>query len=185
MKLQNLRRPETAWIALAAAALLALLVLGLGYVGLKHRWATSTVDSIDPRYARLTGLLQNGELLAGADKRLQDNLVLYVYPADRDAAQVGNVVLQQVRDLANTREMRVTSSQVSPVKDEKGFDRIGVNIRLEGSWDALQLLVHDLADLRPMVYAGSIQLAPRGMSRTAADAVITVQLDLFVLRQHR
>lgn len=179
-------RPELLWLLLAGALLLAATSWAGWTVVTKYRQAASQLAEIEPRHARLAGLMHSQDTLSQAAARLQANLADYVYPADADPSQLGNAALQLVRELATRHDLRVSSSQAGAPQDDHGFDRIGLNLRIEGDWDGIVALLAELSAQRPAVYYNSLQLGPqRGGRRagTQADAVdVFVQLDLYVLK---
>ena len=189
----NLRalRPEQIWLLLAALVLIVLAVAAATFTLGVHARAAQALGEIEPRYARVSGLLQKQEQIGQASKALDASLTQYVYPQSGDASQIGNQVLQKVRDLAAARELRVTSSQAQPAKednDHPGLARIAVNLRIEGDWDALQGLLADLTRQTPAIYQNTVQLIAQGGGRLAdAKAPLTVsgQLDLYVLQEHK
>lgn len=179
-------RPEQLWLALAAAALLALLVLGALWVAGVHTRAAARLAEIEPRHARLAGLLQNEERVAQAGQALQANLTQFLHPADADAGQIGNSVLQRVRELATRQELRVTSSQATtpaPDRDHPGFERVGLSVRLEGDWARLQGLLAAMPRERPAIYSQSIHLLSLSGGAPGQGQTIQAQLDLFVLKE--
>jgi len=184
-------RPEQLWALAAGCVLLVVLLLGGGYLVRKHLWARDTLDTVDPRYSRLAGMLQNQERLTDIQKRLRANFADYSYGADRDPSDIGNAALQRVRDLATTHGLRVASSQVGAPKEDpdKGFDRIGLELRLEGGWAPMLDLLRELAAVRPAIFTETAQLsasvsAPTGSGPNAVRyQTVTMQLGLFVLRQ--
>ena len=186
MNLQALlRRPEILWLLAAGAVLLAVLAWAGWTVVAKYQQAANTLAEIEPRHARLAGLLQNKELLAQSQQALEANLTQFVYAAEQDASQTANTALKQVRELAAARGLRVTSSQAAAPRDEQGFDRIGLNLRVEGDWPELVALLGDLAAQRPAIYTATQQF---GVARTNARneaQVVFGQLDLYVLKERR
>ncbi|MDR0274980.1 MAG: type II secretion system protein M [Burkholderiaceae bacterium] len=181
-------RAEQLWALAAAAVLLLALLLGGGYLVRKHLWARETLASVDPRHARLAGLIQNQEHIAQIQQQLQANLTEYSYGSDRDAADIGNAVLQRVRNLADAHGLRVASSQVGTPKEdpEQGFDHIGLELRLEGNWAATLDLLRELATVRPAIFTEAAQFSASGgfvRGGQTANQTVTVQLGLFVLRR--
>lgn len=177
-------RAEHWWIALLAAALLALLLASAVYVARKHQWAARTVADAAPRVARLSGLERGGDTLQQVQQRLRANLEQFAWDSAQSAAAVGNTALQRVREQAAQHDLRVSSSQsaVAP-NDEAGFTRINLDVRVDGEWPALLALLDDIASLRPVVYLDSAQISPAG--RMNADGVqpqVAARLGLFVLQ---
>lgn len=175
-------RPEQIWLAVAGLIVLVALLLGAGYVVRKHHWTTQTLDTANPRIARLTGLLQSGDTLAAAEAELQTHLNALAYPATEAAGDIGSAALQRVRDTATARGLRITSSQtaVAPESPE-GFERINLELRTESDWAAVQTLLRELHALRPAVYLGTLGFSAQQRGNEAQ--VIQTQWSLFVLRQ--
>lgn len=177
-------RAEHWWLALLAAALLALVLAGVVYVVRKHQWAARTVADAAPRVARLSGLEQSGDALQQAQQRLRVNLGQFVWDGAQGAAAIGNTALQRVREQAAQHELRVSSSQsaVAP-NDEAGFERINLDVRVEGEWPALLALLDDIARSIPVVYLDSAQVSPAGrMNAKGVQPQVAARLSLFVLR---
>ncbi len=185
MKLDWASRPERLWLLGGALAALALLIWVTVVVVSAHQAASSRLAEIEPRYARVAGLLQNSERLTQADQAVKSNLAEFAYPAEGEAGQVGNQALQRVRDIATTHGLRVASSQVAASREDKGFDRLGLSMRVEGDWAQLQGMLIDLARLRPVVYSESIQIGAQGGPVPGRKLDVAGQFDLYVLKERR
>lgn len=183
-------RPELLWLLAAGALLLAVAGWAGWAVVTKYRQATSQLAEIEPRHARLAGLLHSQDVLSQAATRLQANLADYVHPAAADPSQLGNTALQRVRELATRHGLRIASSQTSAPRDEDGFERIGLNLRIEGDWPGIAALLSDLAAQRPAIYYASLQMGQQQGNRRRAgqDTLVDeifVQLDLYVLKERQ
>ena len=128
-------------------------------------------------------MLQDKELFAQSGRELTANLAQFVYPAADDSSQTGNSALQRVRDLASTRGLRVASSQSAAPRDEKGFDRIDLALRVEGSWPDLVATLRDLAQQRPAIFINTLQLGVQRHEVQGMPQVMFGQLDLYVLKE--
>ena len=179
------RRAETLWLLAGGALLLLALAWAVTTTFTKHRQAAARLAEIEPRHARLAGLLEGSERFVQADATLRANLAQFVHPIDADASQIGNTALQRVRDLATARGLRVSSSQAAAAREDKGFDRIGLNLRVEGEWPQLVELLRELPQQRPVIYATGLQLGAQFVGRQQQDAPPTVygQFDLYVLKE--
>lgn len=176
-------RPEHMWLAAAAALLLLALVMGIGYAVRKHQWAGQTLKTATPRIARLQGLLQSGDALAETEAALQANLNALAYAHERDLGDIGTEALQRVRDAATTRGLRVSSSQTAAAQNgPEGFDRVNLDLRLEGDWDAVLALLRELAAVRPAIYVDTAHVSGQGVDAQSPQTTV-LQLGLFVLRQ--
>ena len=174
-------RPELLWLLAAGALLLALLAWSSWFVVSRHQQAAAQLAAIDPRYARLTGLVQHKDEFAQMSQAVQANLQQFVYPA----GQVGNNALQRVRELATARDLRISSSQAAAPRDEHGFDRIGLVLRIEGQWPQLVGFLRELVQQRPAIYTTNMQLAVQFGGMPGTSPVVLAQLDLYVLQERR
>jgi general secretion pathway protein M len=184
-------RPEQFWLLLTALIAIALVVGGGAFILGVHTQATQALAQVEPHYARISGMLQKQKQIKQASQRLSASLAQYIYSQSGDPSQIGNQVLQKVRDLATARDLRVTSSQSQPAKednDHPGLDRIAIDLRVEGDWDALQGLLADLARQTPAIYQSTVQLNARGggvFMNTKMPLTISGQFDLYVLQEHK
>ncbi|WP_157667785.1 type II secretion system protein GspM [Comamonas serinivorans] len=189
-------RPEWLWLLLFAAVLAAIVLGGAGWLLQKHAWAQDRLKDVNPRYAMMTGLIQDKDKLAALQQDLAGNYARYVHPATAEAGQAGNEALQRVRELASDNKLGVVSSQVMPARDDNGLERIGLNLRVEGDYDAMTRFLQALGRVEPVIYSDTLQLTAQGQ-RAAPRRVArgqppppeepevlkaTAQLTLFVLR---
>jgi len=179
------RRPEQLWLLAGALLLLALLAWAVMTVALVHGRAADRLADVGPRHARVAGLLQGSGQLAQQEQALKNNLTDYVYPADGDAGQIGNLSLQRVRDAASVRGLRVTSSQVAAPREDQGFERIGLSLRVEGDWESMQALLTDLARQRPAIYSQTVQFNVQGAAMAGRRQTVVGQFELYVLKERR
>lgn len=185
MKTVRLQRPEMRWLLAGGVLSLAVLAWASWTVVVKYRQAADRLDEIGPRYARLAGLLQNSERVREAEGTMKANLAEFVYPSEEDASQIGNAALQRVRDLATARGLRVASSQTAAPREEKGFDRIGLNLRVEGDWSQLVALLRELPRQRPLIHCATLQIGAERGGRPDASSTVFGQFDLYVLKERR
>ena len=183
--MKNLRRPEQLWLLAAALIVLAVLIPAVVKVVAVHRSASSRLAQIDPRYARVAGLLQSSEQLTKADQAIKASLADFLYPAEGDAGQVGNQTLQRVRDLASGRGLRVASSQVAAPREDQGFDRIGLSMRVEGDWEQMQALLTELARQRPAIYSQTMQISAQLGTQPGRRVDVAAQFELYVLKERQ
>ena len=183
MNVERLKRPDALWLLAAGCVLLVAFAWASWTVVAKYRQASSQLAEIGPRHARLAGMLQNKELFTESGSALKANLAQFIYPAADDASQTGNAALQKVRDLASARGLRVASSQSAAPRDEKGFDRIGLTLRVEGDWAELVALLRELAQQRPVIFTNTLQVGVYQRGLRDQPQSMFGQLDLYVLKE--
>lgn len=177
--------PYTLLITLLLTGALALLAGGGLYIYQKHQWAQSRLNELEPRYARLKGLMASTAEIEQAQTQTQAILARYVYPAEQDASQVGNMAQQRVRDLFTAAGLQIVSSQVLPAKTDKGFDLIPLSVRAEGELIALQGGLVALSGQNPAILLKGVNVQTIGSVRADTPQRLGAQFELFVLRVHQ
>lgn len=180
------RIPKDAWVLAASVLVLLLPLLGGGiFVYQKHQWAKARLAELEPRHARLAGILAAQPELDKANVQAAQILDAYLYSSDKVLNQAGNEVQQQVRDILSAGGLRVGSSQVLPSKtDDSGFDRIQLSIKAEGELLALQTAMVGLQTIKPAVFVDSLTVSVVGAARADAPQNLSVQMQLSAWRVH-
>lgn len=174
-------------VLLGTLAALALPVVLAGmYVAERHAGAQSALEQLEPRHARLLGVLaQQGEI-ERAREQAQALRARWLYPASQDATQTGNQAQQRMRELLTAAGLQVRSSQVLPAKEDHGLDRIGLTLTVEGNLLALQSALAVLAAQTPVVVLSDLDIRVStglGNHQPTESPRLTVQMGLSVLRE--
>jgi general secretion pathway protein M len=168
----------------AGLILMAALFLGLGYAAWqRHSWAQQQLAEVEPRYSRLVGLVAKSAQLDTALASTKAMLARHVYGPGQDASRAGNDAQQRARDVFSKAGLDVASTQVLPAKQEERFDRIPLVVRLEGDMVALQSAMTVLPTLSPSLFVEGMSIQPMGLVRADVPQRLSVQFNLFVLRQ--
>jgi general secretion pathway protein M len=173
------------WPGIVAGALLVLLPLaGLGaFVYVQHHAAEKRLSDLEPRYARLLGMLSQQDQIEDAVDQARQLRDLYIYPPSQDESQVGNAAQQRIRELFTSAGVDVVTSQVLPAKADHRFSRIPVQVRYEGDMAKLQaLLVAVGAQSGPAILVEGMTLQILTYANNQAPARLTGQINFFVLR---
>lgn len=176
-------------LILAGSLLLCLLPIAgvVGYVAHKHQWAQGRLAELEPRYARLMGLEAQKTDIDTTLQRANAMRTQYIYSADTDANQTGNMAQQRVRDIFSTAGLQIVSSQVLPAKEEKGFDRIPLSVRTEGEWLAIQSALAVLSSQTPVIVINELDIQlPGGLVNVVNTRVaprLAATFSLSVLRE--
>lgn len=168
------------------AVLLLPVVLAGFYVAQRHAQAQVNLAQLEPRHARLQGVLAQIGDIDVAREQAQALRARYLYPASQDAAQTGNLAQQRMRDLLTAAGMQVRSSQVQPAKEDHGFDRIGLTLTAEGDLLALQSALAVLSAQAPVVVLSDLDIRVSGGLGNHAPTEsprLTVQMSLDVFRE--
>lgn len=161
-------RPAWFSVGITLALVLLLVALGVGYLLSRAQWASDTLETIEPRHARLLGLKAEQAPLQAAFEAAATQIGVLAYGADQSAERVGTDLQQKIRTEAAEAGFSVIGSQIMPARSLEGFEEVAVSITLEGSLEHLALLLDELAEARPLVKVVSLNLVPlRGRGVTA------------------
>jgi len=162
---------RTAWICGLTLMLPLLVYLNLvwGLLGARQA-AQSELERIEPRIARLQGLIDSREPLQAAAETVDSKVLELVYPASEDQATVAAELQTQVRDIFARAGRSVTNSQVLPAREQGSFDYIGVKLTATGSLAALDEALAGMAGYLPLVLVESLDVFPARAARGQDDS---------------
>lgn len=167
---------------LTLALLLAPLVwLGL-YAADKHELAQKRIEQAEPRYARLLGLVARREDIGQFTNEANQITARLAFPAAQDAAQTGSEAQQRIRSIFADSKLDIGSIQVLPVKEGPHFDRIPINLRVEGDLAGIHNALTLLATQSPVIGLENWTLQTIGAVRPASNQRLGAQFNFFVLR---
>jgi len=172
---------------LQAATLLALmlpLLVGAYIVWTKHQRLQGIVADLEPRYARLQGLVDRRADLESLEAKANEQLARLAYPKAQDVAKSGNDAQQRIRTLFAESRLDIISIQVLPPKEAGKFDRISINLRVEGDLAGMQAALGRLAGQSPVVVLDSIAFQTIGALRPASIQRLGGQFTFSVFRVH-
>lgn len=155
-----------------------------GLVGLRGDYQ-SRVEALEPRVARLLGLIENEELLRAATGEVDKRVINLVYPATQDRATVSANLQKDLRQILVDAGLSVTNSQVLQVREREVFDYISVKMTVTGDLSGLDAALVSMGEYLPLVLVESMDVWPRRATRRvvdAADQTITATLQLLSLR---
>ncbi|MDD3650717.1 type II secretion system protein GspM [Immundisolibacter sp.] len=149
-------------------------------------WRMAEVRAaIEPRYARLSGLLERGDAIVAARDQATAALAQRAYPASADVGEIGTGLQQRIRQLAEAAQLRVAGSQILPVREEQGFAVITVTGTLEGETGALAAFLAALAAAHPPIAVEKLAVQAPRARRGEHSADVTVQASMSVLKLAR
>ena len=172
-----------AWLQALTVLVLLLPLAGGGlYVWTLHQRLQNHLADLEPRFARLTGLLARQADLQALGVQANAQLARLTYPASQDVTQAGNDAQQRIRSLFADSKLDIISIQVLPPKEEGKFDRILVNLRVEGDLAGIQDALRKLSSQSPVVLVDSLTLQTIGAVRPASIQRLGGQFNFSVLR---
>jgi general secretion pathway protein M len=182
MKFPGQRARAVAGLCLAVVVLAAAAVVG--EIGARAWRETGLRADIEPRHARLSGVLERGDAILAAGIEASAALGRLAYLPDADIGQIGTDLQQRIRQLAESAELRVAGSQILPVREKDGFSVVTVTGTLEGETGALGAFLLALAAEQPPIAVEKLAVqAPRMIRRGAENnASVSIQMNMSVLR---
>ncbi|AUN95753.1 type II secretion system protein GspM [Pseudazoarcus pumilus] len=169
-------------LGVSAVALLVGLLIVAGALLPRAQWAAETLDSIEPRYARLLGLRDAEARIAEADQALTERLRALAYSAATPADRAGAELQQRLRAQAAESGFSVVGSQIQPARELDGFEAVAVSAVMEGSIEHLAALAAQLGELRPAARVVALSVTPLRGRGVTASRNIRVELSLAVAR---
>ncbi len=166
--------------------MIATVVLALGAGGVfiwnLHQRAQSQLSEIEPRFARLSGLAERHAEMKAMSTQVSQRIATKAYPATQDLTQVGNDAQQRIRGLFADSKLDIISVQVLPPKEEGKFDRISIDLRVEGDLTSLQNALSLIAAQTPLVVMESMSVQTIGAVRPASAQRLGGQFNFTVYR---
>lgn len=172
------------WLqALTIIALSLPLLSAAVYVLIHHQRIQNHLAELEPHYARLAGLVERETALKAQNIQAREQLARMAYPAGQDVTQAGNDAQQRIRNLFTESKLDIVSIQVlPPKKEESKFDRIPINLRVEGDLAGIQNALLKLSAQTPAVIIDSLSLQTVGAVRPASNQRLGGQFNLSVFR---
>jgi hypothetical protein len=164
-------------VVLVLQSLFSLAAVGFEYAGERNR--------IEPRLARLQGLVDRQELIAQRSEDAVRMLSTLAYPAESDATALAAALQSDVRRIMDTAGLEVSNSQVMPVRRDDFFEQIPLKLTVKGSVTALNNALVDIAAFRPQLLVEAIDTFPtRGERRSDGQEAqqLTAVIQVFGLR---
>lgn len=148
--------------------LLVFIVLTLQLVS--WYWESSRrIAELEPRYARLAGLLQSEGVLREASAAAAQSLVGLVYPASADMSSVSAIIQQDVRRLLEGAGLAVSGSRVLEPVERDHVLLIPLELTAEGSMEGFERMLAAIHRNRPLMLIDSMELAPQRSRSRRAD----------------
>lgn len=171
------------FIQVLTLMLLMLPLLGVTYVvWVKHQRLQGILADIEPRHARLQGLIARSADFQALEAKASEQVVRQTYPAAQDVTKAGNDAQQRIRSFFSESRLDIISIQVLPPKESGKFDRITINLRVEGELSGMQSALLRLQAQSPVVLLDSMALQTIGAVRPASIQRLGGQFVLSVFR---
>jgi general secretion pathway protein M len=169
---------------LTVLAIVLPLIAASLYVFARYENMQKHMGNLEPRYARLLGMAEKQADYQVEGQHALDLIKRLAYPASQDATQAGNDAQQRIRALFADSKLDISSIQVLPSKDEGVFDRIPIDLRVEGDLTGIQNALALLTAQSPAVFSEEVTLQTVGAVKPASTQRLSGQFVLSVFRLH-
>jgi general secretion pathway protein M len=181
--MRQLPSSRVAWLQVLTVLLLVLpLVAAAFFVITHHASVLKHIESLEPRYARLLGLSERQAEFQTLGLQAGEQLKRLAYPASQDATQAGNDAQQRIRALFADSKLEISSIQVLPSREAGLFDRIPIDLRVEGDLTGIQNALALLSAQSPVVLTEEITLQTIGAVKPASIQRLSGQFIFSVFR---
>jgi len=180
--LQNYRK-STLIVGLSSLLPLLLMLYFLTDFWVMRQGYQGEIEHLQPRIARMQGLLESEEQLKASAGRLGSQVVNLIYPPTEDSAAVSAALQKDIREIMTNAGLTVANSRILPLVQAENFDRIGLSLAVSGTLDALDAALLEMAAYTPLLLIESIDIKPRARARNSKSGqLVTVSIQLLTLR---
>lgn len=169
-------------VAITFVMLGGCVVAGAMYVRSKERWADAKLDEIEPRYARLKGLMLAENELRTASSAVQENVEKVVYPASLEVDRASSELQQRVKKLFESAGMTVVTSRILEPKPGKEFDLLSVSFSVNGGLSNLQTALSAIRREAPLLKVDDFVLQPQRRQLLSDPELVISTLTVSALR---
>lgn len=171
------------WLqALTVVFLMAPLAYAAFSVWTIHVESQKKLDDIEPRYARLVGLIQRRADLTTYTAEAVQYMSRLSFPSTQEAAQTGNEAQQLIRTIFADNKLEIGSIQVLPAKENTHFDRIPISLRVEGEITGIQAALNALSAQSPAIWVDNFSIQTIGPVKPASTQRLGAQFNMSILR---
>lgn len=171
---------------LLAVAILALVIFTIIMLTIVPLWAmnrhyANNIDELDNRLQILQRAVSASDGLRTQHEQLKRSLAgnRHYLQGNSDALAAANLQ-STVKRLASARSMEVLSTQILPSKEEAGFTRVALKVRMRGTLDNTVQLMHGLETGQPYLFLDNVTIRSYSRRRAgnAAGQLLNVDFDL-------
>ena len=171
------------WLQGLTVLVLFLPLVAVGvFVFSRHQHIEQNLADLEPRYARMLGIAGRQADFEVYTQKAGEQLKRQAYPSSQDVTQAGNDAQQRIRTLFAESKLDISSIQVLTAKEEGQFDRIPIELRVEGDITGLQNALALLAVQSPTVLTEEFTLQTIGAVKPASVQRLSGLFNFSVLR---
>lgn len=165
------------------ALLLAVAAVGAGYVHRKQAWAEAKLAELEPRYARLQGLMLAEKTLRAASADVAKQMGATTYPASLDVDRASGELQQRIKKIFEEAGVTVVTNRVLEPKPGKEFDLISVSFSVNTSLASLQSALAVIRKDAPLLKVDELVLLPVRRQLAWDPQFVTCTMAISALRK--
>lgn len=172
------RKPE--YVVVGCTFGFLVLVAMYVILALLFKWYqySASVADIEPKYARLAGLVQSEAQLRELEQEGRESLESLVYAASENTNTVATRLQQQARNIFSVAGLEVSASQISRAKQRDGFIHINIALNADGTLDSLAKAFEEIKQARPKIFVSKVIVQPKRRRSTNEPQLIEVRAQL-------
>jgi general secretion pathway protein M len=183
MSLLSRTSPKILALQVLTVLLFLLPFAGVGvFVWQQHLKAERLVADIEPRHARLQGILAKQEDFVVATKLAQGLTNAFVFPAAMEPTQALNESQQKLKAAFTESGFNVEGITVKEASDAGDIQRLKMVIRFDGNLANLQQAVLKLRDITPTMLVETVNIVNQGQFKPATIPRLVGSMEVVILR---
>ncbi len=183
---QNHRSASVVGLTLLVPVLLVMYLV-VSLLMLRHDYQAQ-IDRLEPRIARLKGLLASESALQASVGDVSRKLENAVYPSTTARPSASAELQNSVRSLLVAAGLSINNIQALPIVEGEEFDQVGLRLTVRGELPEVDAALISLADHSPRVFVESVDMQPMSATRRGRKAKkqdMSVTLRLISLRANQ
>ena len=155
-------------ILLAVVAVFLLMTILPVYLANASRQAR--LDDINERLQRYEQIAaRDRDLLPQYEARLAKQKVAGNHLRSETAALAGAELQRLVKSISAANQAQIQSTQILPVGEEQGFQRVAIKVRLRGTLPAILASFYDLETSDLYLFVDNVNLSDNRIGRSKAE----------------
>ncbi|MBK9616881.1 MAG: hypothetical protein IPO35_15755 [Uliginosibacterium sp.] len=164
-------------------AVSVLAAIGASYVYKKQVWAEAKLAELEPRYARLQGLVIAEKSLKAASADVAKRIGTTTYPASLEVDRASGELQQRIKKIFEEASVTVVTNRVLEPKPGKDFDLISVSFSVNTSLANLQAALARVRTEAPFLKVDEFVLLPVRRQLAWDPQLVTCTMTISALRK--
>lgn len=162
---------------------LAVVLAGVFYVHNKQAFVDKRLAELEPRYARLKGLMLSEKALREASAETGKGIQTATYPASLDIDRASSELQQRAKKMFETAGVTVVTSRILEPKSGKNFDVLSVSFSVNAGLSNLQTALALVRQDAPLLKLDEFVLQPLRRQLQSDPEFVTCTMTISALRK--